>query len=272
MAPCAAARISAGLWRRWRARVRTRDDQRYRTVALLTTVQQAQRLDDPARGLMLGKCDGLAVKPGVRDFSPHAAGRPPRPGRSPRWWRRSRACSAAPPSRPRRPGSPARTARVQPQLALSALGTGGGTKACPKRYCGALVHARGSRRRPRRPPHALPEPPAATAHRRPRRRSRCGVKNFSVPAADVAENLDLGVLVHGVGAQAIDVGECKAGVLDAPRAIASSASLQLAAPGVLGELGRADPDDGGLVAQRDAVTAAPPARWQRRARRCCWPR
>ena len=60
--------------------------------------------------------------------------------------------------------------------------------------------------------------------------------------AELARDRDLGVAVHGEGNQAVHVGRAQAGVVQrGPDRL--DGQPQLAAAGVLGELGRADPDD-----------------------------
>src|SRR6185312_16724764 len=62
--------------------------------------------------------------------------------------------------------------------------------------------------------------------------------------AELAGDGDLGVAVHGEGDQAVYVGRGERGVVQrGPHCLGGEA--QLAAPGVLGELGRPDAGDGG---------------------------
>ena len=67
--------------------------------------------------------------------------------------------------------------------------------------------------------------------------------------ADVAGDLDLGVGVRGERDQPVDVGRLEPGVGDRG-GDRLAGQLHLAASGVLGELGGADADDGGLAADR----------------------
>ena len=74
-------------------------------------------------------------------------------------------------------------------------------------------------------------------------------EEFQCAAAEMAEHLDLGILIQRVRAQAINIGEPEAGILDRG-ANRLQGELQFAASGVLGEFGGTDPDHGSLITQR----------------------
>ena len=63
--PWAAARITAGVVRQVAGPLERGHDQRLAAVGLLAAVEQVQRLDDPAAGLMLLERDRLLVEPGL---------------------------------------------------------------------------------------------------------------------------------------------------------------------------------------------------------------
>ena len=62
-APCAAAAIDGGRVPQVAGPLDAGDDERLAAVRLLAAVQQPQRLDDPARGRVVGEGDRLAVEP-----------------------------------------------------------------------------------------------------------------------------------------------------------------------------------------------------------------
>lgn len=66
-------------------------------------------------------------------------------------------------------------------------------------------------------------------------------------ASKVAEDLDLGVVVHG-GGRSVHIARCKAHIIEG-RLDRFHGKLQLASAGVLRELRGADTDDGGLIFQ-----------------------
>ena len=150
-------------------------------VALLAAVEQAQRLDDPARALVLLERDRLAVEPRL-GLVAACGGRRPRRGRSPRWWRRTRACSAAPNIATHDAGVSRPNGAYQPKCAVSvvatpARGPARRAEALPRALVERAVADDHVRDAARRPPCAACMRPCRTPRRR---RSGCGEKNVSV--------------------------------------------------------------------------------------------
>ena len=80
---------------------------------------------------------------------------------------------------------------------------------------------------------------------------RDAAEELEIADAHRAGDLDLFVVIHRVGGHAVDVGGTEPGVIECSRH-RFAGQAQLAAPRVLGELGRADANDGRLIAQRAA--------------------
>ena len=146
-------------------------------------------------------------------------------------------------------------------------GDGGGRRGDAHRVVPAVVHARGgghgrgARRHPAEPASGpLVQRPVADHHggragRDGHRRVLHGRARGAAAVADLAEvaqprdaelagDRDLGVAVHGEGDQAVHVGRGEPGVVQrGPHRLGGEP--ELAAAGVLGELGRPDAGDGG---------------------------
>ena len=99
-----------GGWRAVAGALRRGDDHRAGAVGLQAAVEQAQRLGDPARALVIGERDRLAHDR-VADCAPRARAARPRPGRSARSSCRTRACGGDRSSPSPAPASPGRRGR-----------------------------------------------------------------------------------------------------------------------------------------------------------------
>ena len=238
--------ITAGGWRKVARALGAGDDHRDAAVALLAAVEQAQHgFDDPPRVLMVLERDrpfveprvGIACRVGAVDDGdpaeilvgdavgrhvPLGVQRDPRRGRQQaerRVVRHEQRCLTR---RPR-----ARAAEPEPgafvECAVAHHGVG---RARRHRH-------RGLHDRARRGPAAVVHP----------------AEERQVADADVSRDLDLVARVHREGDHAVDIAGPQSGVVD--RGFDCLAGeLELAAPGLLGELGLADACDGRLPAER----------------------
>ena len=257
-APCAAAVITAGGPAQVAGPLGGRHHQRHRAVALLAAVEQPQRLHDPPGRLVLGQRDRPAVEPGVPGWSRRAGASPPPPGRSPRWSRRRRACTAGRTWPPRRRASPARTARASSSPARCEVG-------CPPSRASAWPNRRPERslKRPvaddraRAAPVATAIAACATVPQAAPPPYSTREKKRQLADAQLPGHRDLRVGVLGERHQAVDVGRAPARRRPARRAPPRRRAAAPTAARVLGELRGADAGDGRAVSTRRSGDARP---------------